>query len=111
MSRWLPRGRVLIFLVAVVVVGTVVGILVARNSDDKKPCVKTFIDFASDQDRPNSEAFAIFIAEQEESRLPLTGWSPTSETADESVYTSDVAGHWEVKVSRGAVREYSGCPS
>ena len=100
----------LIFLVAVVVVGTVVGVLVANNSDDKKECVQKFFDFVPDQDRPNREAFDVFIAEQEESPLPLTGWAPTSETADESVYTSDVSGHWEVKVNRGAVREYSGCP-
>ena len=108
MSRRFTRGRVLIFLLAVVVVGTAVTMLVANNRE--KDCVHKSFDFVPEQGRSNGEAFAVFIAEQEESPLPLSGWTPTSETADESVYTSEVAGHWEVKVSRGAVREYSGCP-
>lgn len=102
------RVRVAIFVAVVVLVGAVVVIAVAHN--DSRHCPATVVRDPPDLDRPNSEAFAIFIAEQEESPLPLdvTAWRVASDDGVTTIYRSDVNGHWQVTVSRGSVRNY-GC--
>lgn len=97
----------LFFLVAVGVVALVVAFAVSRNND--RTCVDETIASARDQDRSDAEAFAIFIAEHEEGPLPLTPWTSTTDPNGDTTYTSDRGGHWTVKVSRGAVRSFSGC--
>lgn len=104
------RARIAIFFVILVIVGTIVVVAVARN--DSTSCPATVVRDPPDLDRPNSEAFQIFIAEQEESALPLdlSAWTLASDDGTTSIYRSDVNGHWQVTVSRGSVRSY-GCAS
>ena len=108
MLRGIPRWRLVVFAVAVLVVTAVVTLLVANN-DKGKPCQSVAARHIADAALPNSETFSSFIATQEEGPLPLTPWSLTSESGGESVYTSDANGHWTVNVSAGSV-SYTGCP-
>ena len=98
----------LFFIAAVGIVAIVVAFAISRNSDDRT-CVDETIASARDQDRSDAEAFAVFIAEHEEGPLPLTPWTASTDANGDTTYTSARYGQWTVKVSKGAVRSFSGC--
>jgi hypothetical protein len=107
------RARVAIFAAAFVIVAAVVIVLIARNdSSSKRSCVTETVSAGPDTSLPAEAALSAYVAQQEEGPLPLNGnWTKTSDSAEGTVFSTDVGGHWDVTVRNGQVRSFSGCPS
>jgi hypothetical protein len=103
---WLP----LMLVVAGIVVGTI-GAVWWTHSDRPDPqCVAAFIDFAPKRDRTVDQTLSAYLADHLDGPLPVTGWTKSEESADRTVFTSEVGGHSSLTISGGQVRSSTACP-
>ena len=102
---------------AVVVLAAVAAIVIVslarRDDGSDKKCVNVTVNASPSSDTAQ-EALNLYIANQQDAGpLPINlgSWTVTSQSGNETVFTSDSNGHWTVTVRDGGVQSYSGCPA